>query len=328
MNAWRVDATKGIEALSCAEADEPVPKPGEVLIDVHACGLNFSDLLMAQGKYQVRPPLPFVPGQEIAGRIGAVAAGSLRKVGERVASKVLWGGFAERAVAREDMLVTLPDSMSYSAGATLPVVWPKAWIALFERARLVAGETLLVHAAAGGVGLAAVQLARAAGATVIAGVGDAAKSQVVLEAGATHAVVTRHADWPARVAELTGGQGPSVIFDPVGGEIAETSLKVIARNGRFLVVGFASGEIPRLAANRLLLKNASAQSKLRGVLAPVEHETIASLSMALQPAKFSGSQGVSPSREPGLGEHTAEVLGGLLGLDAAAIQVLRDTGAI
>lgn len=258
MKAWRVEATHGIEALAQAETLEPEPKPGFVVVDVHACGLNFSDLLMAAGQYQVRPPVPFVPGQEIAGRIVAVAPGSARKAGERVAAKVVWGGFAERAIAREDMLIPLPDAMPFSAGATLPVVWPTAWIALFDRARLVAGESVLVHAAAGGAGLAAVQLAKAVGAIVIAGVGDEAKAALALEAGASHAVVTRMADWTSRVAALTGGRGPDVVFDPVGGEIAEASLKVIARNGRFLVVGFAGGAIPRLAANLLLLKNASA----------------------------------------------------------------------
>lgn len=258
MKAWIAEKTGGIEALARGESPTPAPGTGEVLVDVHACGLNFSDLLMAAGQYQVRPPLPFVPGQEIAGRIAAVAPGASRKVGERVAAKVLWGGFAQSAIAKEDMLIALPDAMSYAAGATLPVVWPTAWIALRDRARLAAGETVLVHAAAGGVGLAAVQLAKAAGATVIAGVGDEQKARFALEAGAAHTVVTRGADWPARVSELTGGRGPDVVFDPVGGAIAQASLKAIARNGRLLVVGFASGEIPRLAANRLLLKNASA----------------------------------------------------------------------
>jgi NADPH2:quinone reductase len=258
MNAWRVDATCGMDALACAEAQAPVPRSGEVLIEVHACGLNFSDLLMIAGRYQVRPPVPFIPGQEIAGRVVGVAPGSARRVGERVASKVLWGGFAELAIAKENMLVRLPDRMAYAAGATLPVVWPTAWIALFDRARLEAGETILVHAAAGGVGLAAVQLARNAGATVIAGVGDEAKTKTAREAGAAHAVVTSIADWPARVSELTGGRGPAIVFDPVGGDLADASLKIIARNGRYLIVGFAGGEIPRLAASRLLLKNASA----------------------------------------------------------------------
>lgn len=258
MKAWRVESTGGIEAIALGEADTPSPQAGEVLVEVRACGLNFSDLLMAAGRYQVRPPLPFVPGQEIAGRIVAMGPGSARAIGERVAAKVVWGGFAEFAVAREDMLVSLPEAMPFGAGATVPVVWPTAWIALFDRAKLEAGETVLVHAAAGGVGLAAVQLARAADATVIAGVGDESKAPLAGAAGAAHVVVTRGAGWPSRVAELTGGRGPEVVFDPVGGEIAEASLKGIARNGRYLIVGFASGSIPQLAANRLLLKNASA----------------------------------------------------------------------
>lgn len=258
MKAWRVEQAGGIDSIVLGDATMPVPEAGEVLVEVRACALNFSDLLMAAGRYQVRPPLPFVPGQEIAGRIAAVGPGSLRKVGDRVASKVTWGGFAQYSVARDDMLVALPDALSYAAGATLPVVWPTAWIALFDRAKLEAGETVLVHAAAGGVGLAAVQLATAAGATVIAGVGDESKAQLAQAAGAAHAVLTREAGWADRVKELTGGRGPEVVFDPVGGELADASLKAIARNGRYLIVGFASGAIPQLAANRLLLKNASA----------------------------------------------------------------------
>jgi NADPH2:quinone reductase len=244
MRAWHAAQAAGFEQLAIAEVARPQPAANEVLVEVHACGINFSDLLMASGSYQVRPPLPFVPGQEIAGRIASS--------GERVAAKVLWGGFAEYAAARTDMLIALPDDMSYAAGATLPVVWPTAWIALFERARLVAGETVLVHAAAGGVGLAAVQLARAAGARVIAGIGDDAKAEAVRAAGAAQVVNTRSANWPGEVGS------PDIIFDPVGADLAEPSLKCLARNGRYLIVGFAGGRIPELRANRLLLKNASA----------------------------------------------------------------------
>lgn len=258
MNAWHVGHFGGIEGLAIGATQVPEPRAGEVLVEVHACGINFSDLLMAAGRYQVRPPLPFVPGQEIAGRIAAVASGSARKSGERVAAKVLWGGFAEQALAKESMLITLPEDMGYRAAATLPVAWPTAWIALFDRARLVVNEIVLVHAAAGGVGLAAVQLASAAGATVIAGVGDAAKARLALAAGAQHAVVTRTQAWVQTVSELSAGRGPDVVFDPVGGDLAEPSLRGLARNGRYLIVGFAGGMIPQLAANRLLLKNASA----------------------------------------------------------------------
>jgi NADPH2:quinone reductase len=244
MRAWQAVQTAGYERLAIADLPLPEPAANEVLVEVHACGINFSDLLMASGAYQVRPPLPFVPGQEIAGR---VVPG-----GERVACKVLWGGFAEYVVARADMLISLPEEMSYAAGATLPVIWPTAWIALFDRARLAAGETVLVHAAAGGVGLAAVQLAREAGAKVIAGVGDDAKAAVALKAGAARVVSTRSPHWIEEVGH------PDVIFDPVGAELAEPSLKCLARNGRYLIVGFAGGRIPELRANRLLLKNASA----------------------------------------------------------------------
>jgi NADPH2:quinone reductase len=243
MRAWQASDTGGHERLAVAEIEPPRPGAGEVLIEVHACGLNFSDLLMLAGTYQVRPPLPFVPGQEIAGRVVGT--------GQRVATKLLWGGFAEYAVARRDMLIALPEGMPFEAGATLPVVWPTAWIALFDRARLQAGETVLVHAAAGGVGLAAVQLARSAGASVIAGVGDDAKSGIARAAGARRVVNTRTADWHK-------GISPDVIFDPVGGELADASLKCLARGGRYLIVGFAGGKIPELRANRLLLKNASA----------------------------------------------------------------------
>jgi NADPH2:quinone reductase len=244
MQAWQAAQTTGYEQLSLAEIAPPTPSRGEVLVEVHACGINFSDLLMTAGTYQVKPPLPFVPGQEIAGRVVAS--------GQRVAAKVLWGGFAQYACAREDMLIELPDGMSYAAGATLPVVWPTAWIALFDRARLQPGETVLVHAAAGGVGLAAVQLASEAGASVIAGIGDDAKAAIARAAGAFRVVNTRAPSWGEEVGR------PDVIFDPVGAELAEPSLKCLARNGRYLIVGFAGGRIPELRANRLLLKNASA----------------------------------------------------------------------
>ena len=267
MRAWRAERTDGPGGLALTELAMPETGAGEVLVEVHASGLNFSDLLMASGTYQVRPPLPFVAGQEIAGRIvrgvrgvrGAQSAqGSRWREGARVAAKVHWGGFAEFAGAREDMLIALPDDMSYAAGATLPVAWPTAWIALFDRARLKSGERVLVHAAAGGVGLAAVQLASAAGAMVIAGVGDEAKGVRALASGATHVVNTRDPEWMGRVTGLCDGRGPDVIFDPVGGDLAEASLKCLARNGRYLIVGFAGGRIPELRANRLLLKNASA----------------------------------------------------------------------
>lgn len=258
MKAWQAVRAGGAGDLGMVEVDVPACGPGEVLVEVHAGGLNFSDLLMAAGAYQVKPPLPFIAGQEIAGRIVRAAAGSRWREGARVAAKVDWGGFAQFAAAREDRLIALPDAMPYAAGATLPVVWPTSWIALHERARLARGEHVLVHAAGGGVGLAAVQLASAIGAVVIAGVGDDAKGEIARAAGAAHAVNTRAADWPVRVRDLANGRGADVVFDPVGADLADGSLKCLARNGRYLIVGFAGGRIPELRANRLLLKNASA----------------------------------------------------------------------
>jgi NADPH2:quinone reductase len=258
MRAWRATAATGPAGLALSDIPPPDPAPGEVLVEVHAAGLNFSDLLMTSGTYQVKPPLPFTAGQEIAGRIVRAGSESRWREGQRVAAKVTWGAFAETAPVRESMLIALPADLPYSGGATLPVVWPTSWIALFERARLRAGETLLVHAAAGGVGLAAVQLACAAGASVIAGVGDDAKAAQVLGAGAAQGVNTRDPAWTKQVMAATGGRGADVVFDPVGAELADASLKCLARNGRYLIVGFAGGRIPELRANRLLLKNASA----------------------------------------------------------------------
>ncbi|MGH8696365.1 MAG: NADPH:quinone oxidoreductase family protein, partial [Burkholderiales bacterium] len=258
MRGWQAAMHGGPEALAVAELDRPRAAPGEVVVEVDAAALNFSDLLMVRGTYQVAPPVPFVPGQEIAGVVAETAAESAFKVGERVATKVPWGGFAEYALAREDMLIRCPATIALTDAATLPVVWPTAWIALHECARLRQGETVLVHAAAGGVGLAAVQLARLAGARAIALVGDPEKAAPCREAGAETVLGYADAGWPERVKELTGGRGAEVVLDSVGGEATDASLRCLARHGRLLVVGFSSGKISELRANRLLLRAASA----------------------------------------------------------------------
>ncbi len=255
MIAWQVAVNGGPEALARIELAVPVPQAGEVLVRVHAAGLNFADLLMIRGAYQVRPPLPFVPGQEIAGVVERPRDSPW--VGRRVASKVLWGGFAELAVAREPMLIGLPDGLSFEAAATLPVVWPTAWIALHDRARLAAGESVLVHAGASGVGLAAIQLAQCAGARIAATAGSAAKLALAREAGADAAFDYRDAGWPD-AARAFAPDGFDVVLDPVGGDATDASLKLLGWGGRLLVVGFASGAIPAIRANRLLLRNAAA----------------------------------------------------------------------
>ena len=255
MKAWQVPSTGGLEALAPAELPNPTPGPGEVVVRVHAAALNFSDLLMIRGLYQVRPPLPFVPGQEIAG----VVEGPDRSpwTGRRVASKVLWGGFAELAIAQESMLIGLPDDVSFEAGATLPVVWPTAWIALHERARLVPGESLLVHAGASGVGLAAIALGKEAGARIAATASSAAKLALAREIGAEAVFDYRDEGWP-EAARAFAPDGFDVVLDPVGGDVTDTSIRLLDWGGRLLVVGFASGQIPAIKANRLLLRNAAA----------------------------------------------------------------------
>jgi NADPH2:quinone reductase len=258
MRVWRATSHGGPEALALVELGRPAAVPGEVVVEVKAAALNFSDLLMIRGTYQVAPPLPFVPGQEIAGVVAETGAEGAFAVGERVATKVRWGGFAEYALAREEMLIRLPEAIALTDAATLPVVWPTAWIALHENARLRQGETVLVHAAAGGVGLAAVQLARLAGARAIALVGDPEKATPCREAGAETVLGYADGDWPERVRQLTGGRGADVVVDSVGGDATDASLRCLARRGRLLVVGFSGGRIPELRANRLLLRAASA----------------------------------------------------------------------
>jgi len=255
VNAWQVTSHAGPEALALAGLPEPTPGPGEVLVRVHAAGLNFADLLMIRGAYQVRPTLPFVPGQEIAGVV-AGPPGS-HWLGKRVSSKVQWGGFAEYAAAREDMLIQLPAELTFAAGATLPVVWPTAWIALHARAGLRSGESVLVHAGASGVGLACIQLARCAGARVAATGGSDAKLALARGAGAETAFDYRDPAW-VEGARAFSGDGFDAIVDPVGGDVTDASVKLLGWGGRLLLVGFASGRIPEIKANRLLLRNASA----------------------------------------------------------------------
>jgi NADPH2:quinone reductase len=251
MRAWRIRAHGEPEALSLDEVAPPQPAAGEMRVRVVAAALNFSDLLMLRGTYQVKPPLPFTPGQEIAGTVELCPSGAFR-AGERIAAKVTWGGFAEHALVREDMAIRLPAAVDFATAATLPVVWPTAWIALFDRARLQAGENLLVLAAAGGTGLAALQLGKAAGARVIAAAGSGDKLEFCRAHGADVTVDYSLPGWTDQVPEC------NVIFDPVGGEFTDASLKRLAQRGRLLIVGFSSGQIPALRANRLLLKNASA----------------------------------------------------------------------
>lgn len=259
MRVWQSPRETGIDSINIAEAAVPSPGEGELLVRVDAAALNFSDLLMIDGMYQIRPDRPFTPGQEIAGTV--VSAGSTAgfEEGARVAGKVLWGGFAEFAILRADMAITLPSGISVSEGAALPVVYTTAMVALIEDAGLNAGDTVLVHAGAGGVGLAAVQIAKASGARVIAAVTGSEKHALVLANGADLAIDYSVDDFAEFVMSHTDGKGANIILDSVGGEITSKSLRCIAWQGQLLIVGFSSGEIPRIAANRLLLRRAVAR---------------------------------------------------------------------
>jgi NADPH2:quinone reductase len=240
------------------ELPDPVPGAGQVAIEVKAIGCNFFDILIAQGKYQVKPPRPFSPGGEVAGIVAAVGDGVRDlTVGERVFAMLGYGGFASRCLAPAATTVKMPDGMSFEHGAAFGVVYQTSYFGLVYRAALQPGETLLVHAAAGGVGLAAVQIGKALGARVLATAGSAAKCEVALAHGAEAAYDYSNGDWVEAVKDATDGRGADVIYDPVGGEIADLSLKCLAFSGRFLVIGFASGTIPSVQLNRVLLKNIS-----------------------------------------------------------------------
>ena len=244
--------------MQYAEVADPTPGPDQVLIDVKAIGCNFPDILIVQGKYQMKPPLPFSPGHEVAGIVLAVGAGVTRvHQGQRVFAMIELGAYAERAVADETRVFAIPDAMSFEEAAAFALVNQTSYSALVHRAQMQPGEWLLVHAAAGGVGLAAVQIGKAFGARVIATAGTAAKLEIARQSGADVRVDYRTEDWVERVKRVTDGHGADVIYDPVGGDVFDGSSKCIAFEGRLLVIGFAGGRIPEIAANRILLKNIS-----------------------------------------------------------------------
>ncbi|MFF4749711.1 NADPH:quinone oxidoreductase family protein [Streptomyces sp. NPDC002514] len=249
MQAWQVhEIGEPTEVMRLTETERPTPGAGQVLLRVRAAGVNFPDALLCRGQYQIRPPLPFTPGVEICGETPD---------GRRViATPALpYGGFAEYAVADAAALLPAPDTLDDAEAAVLHIGYQTGWFGLHRRARLQTGETLLVHAAAGGVGSAAVQLGKAAGATVIGVVGGAGKAAVARELGCD-VVVDRHTeDVVAAVKQATGGRGADVVYDPVGGDAYAQSAKAVAFEGRILVVGFASGTVPSPALNHALVKN-------------------------------------------------------------------------
>lgn len=248
----------GPELLQLQELSDPATGAGQVRIRVRAAGVNFPDLLIIQKKYQVQPALPFVPGAEVAGEVLEVGAGvSHLSVGMTVAALCGTGGFAEQCVVDANLVTPLPPGTPMPLAASLVLAWGTSWHALRDRGALQSGETLLVLGAAGGVGLAAVAIGKALGARVIAAVGSDDKAAVCREHGASEVINYEKEDLRESLKRLTQGHGADVIFDPVGGRFAEPALRNIAWRGRYLVVGFASGQIPALPWNLALLKGAS-----------------------------------------------------------------------
>ncbi len=244
------------ESLTLEELPDPVAKPGEVVVRVHAAGVNFPDVLTIAGKYQTLPPLPFSPGGEFSGVIESLGEGvSGWRPGDRVMGGSGHGAFAEKIALPATALRKIPESMDLKTAAAFSTTYGTSFYALRQRAALRPGETLLVLGAAGGVGLAAVQIGAAMGARVIAAAGSERKRSVALDAGADLAIDYSDGELKSKVMALTGGKGADVIYDPVGGEWFDQCLRSIGWYGRVLVVGFAAGEIPRVAANLILLKS-------------------------------------------------------------------------
>ncbi len=246
------------ETLTLTEAPIPSPAADEVLIEVKACGVNFPDVLIIQNKYQFKPMLPFSPGGEVSGIISAIGEKVTHvKAGDHVVALCGWGGFAEQVVVKSNRVFKVPGEMDFIQAACTLYTYSTSYHALKDRAELKSGETLLVLGAAGGVGLAAVELGKLMGATVIAAASTTEKLEVCKEKGADHVINYTTEDLRARVKEITHDKGVDVIYDPIGGALAEPALRSIAWRGRYLVVGFASGTIPSFPANLPLLKGAS-----------------------------------------------------------------------
>ena len=262
VKAWVVRELGGPESMHLEEVEAGEPADGMVRVAVRAAAINFPDALMVAGTYQSKPALPFVPGVEVSGEVVAAPASSGFKAGDRVmalldSGGLTRGGYAEIADAAPTAVSRMPKNMSFEEAAGFTLTYQTGWFGLHRRANLQPSETLLVHAGAGGVGSAAIQLGKAAGATVIATAGSDEKVEVCRSLGADHAINYKTQDFAEEVKKLTGGRGANVIFDPVGGDVYDRSTKCIAFEGRIVIVGFTSGRIPQAAINHVLIKNYS-----------------------------------------------------------------------
>jgi len=267
------------DTLVIEDVASPEPGEGQVLLEIHAAAVNFPDVLIIQNLYQFKPDLPFSPGGEVSGRVAKVGAGvKTVKVGDRVIGSCGWGGFAEEIVLDEAKLLPIPDSMDFVTASAFLMTYGTSHHALKNRAEIKPGETLLVLGAAGGVGLAAVELGKAMGARVIAAASTEEKVATAKEHGADDGFVyptgkldrAQQKEMSAKIKELTGGKGADVIYDPVGGDYAEPALRAIAWKGRYLVVGFAAGDIPKIPLNLTLLKGCQIVGVFWGAFTAVE----------------------------------------------------------
>ncbi|MBC7843099.1 MAG: NADPH:quinone oxidoreductase family protein [Gemmatimonadaceae bacterium] len=282
MQAWICESATDVESLRWVELPTPQPGAGEVLVAIEAASLNFPDLLIVQGKYQLKPPLPFTPGAEFAGRILVAGEGvTAVKVGQRVACLSNVGAFATHAVVNASLCVPLPPGFPAIDAAAFIMTYATSYHALIDRARLQAGETVLVLGAAGGVGTSAIQIAKTAGARVIAAASSDAKCAFCLSLGADATIDTSSQNLRDSLKSITGGKGPDVIYDPVGGEQTEAAFRSIGWRGRHLVVGFASGPIPAIPLNLTLLKGASLVGVFWGDFARREPKAAAAMMLEL-----------------------------------------------
>ena len=278
MQAWLCENPTGVDALSWKELPTPAPKAGEVLIEIKAASLNFPDLLIVQNKYQMKPALPFVPGSEYAGVVQAVGEGvEDRTVGQHVACLSGTGGFATHTIAPAALCMPLPPGFSFVDAAAFIMIYATSHHALLDRAQLKAGETVLVLGAAGGVGTSAIQIAKAAGARVIAAASTDEKCALCTSIGADATINYSTENLRDAIKALTNGKGPDVIYDPVGGDFTEPAFRSIAWRGRYLVVGFASGPTPSLPLNLPLLKGASIVGVFWGGFAKAEPKANAAM---------------------------------------------------
>ena len=256
MRAWTVrQFGEYTKEVTLGELPDPKAEGGTAIIEVHATGINFADILNIRGQYQIKAPFPFSPGMEAAGVVVEAGPDSPHKVGDRVVTVNVVGGCAGKAIATGFGSYPIPDEMSFAQAAAFTINYQTGYFALVRRGRLKAGETVLVHAGASGVGTAAIQLSKAYGATVIATASSPDKLDVCRQCGADHVINYKETDFVPAIREVTGGRGVDVVYDPVGGDTFDQSTKIMAFEGRILVIGFASGRIPQVAANRLLLKN-------------------------------------------------------------------------